>query len=126
MVSFFLKGWNKIAIISFGCFVIVMVLLYAINLERFHDESEEKFTYFYNSSIAGKITCDPYAGSSGTYFCVEGKRFNFLPYSNIHNDNNIFSRFANVGDSIYKEAKSDTLILIKGNNVYEYTFWKNN
>lgn len=119
-----LAGWSKSAKIAFGIFIGLLVISYIFYARRFHQKGEAEFIDFYRSDIIGTISCKTYAGSSGAYFCVDDERYNFHPYTSDLNDNKIFEYLAETGDSIYKPAYSDTLILIKEGKKYRYTFSK--
>lgn len=119
-----LTGWSKSAKIAFGVFIGLLVISYIFYARRFYQKGKSEFKDFYRSDIVGTISCKTYAGSSGAYFCVDDERYNFHPYTSDLNDNKIFEYLAEPGDSIYKPAYSDTLLLIKEGRKYRYTFIK--
>jgi hypothetical protein len=119
-----LVGWSKSAKMAFGLFIVLLVISYIFYARRFYQKGEVEFKDFYRSDIIGTISCKTYAGSSGTYFCVDDERYNFHPYTSDLNNNKIFDYLAEEGDSIYKPAYSDTLVLIKEGKRYQYTFSK--
>jgi hypothetical protein len=85
-----------------------------------------EFEFFYSSQLSGKIVkIDRYVRASNFVIDNNPAEFAFYPFTNENlNGNEIFSYLAVPGDSVYKPAYSDTLLLIKGNNVYAYTFQK--
>lgn len=93
-----------------------------------NNKYKKEFDIFYSSYISGKIIkIDKY--SRGSNFVLENnpRKFSFYPYVDEHlNNNEIFQYLATPGDSIYKPAYSDTLLLIRGNRIYSYTFQKIN
>lgn len=101
--------------------VVVMVVILAT-----HDISKVEnphFTKFYNTALDGRLA-SVYA-SRETYIRVGASReeYAFYPRSNDSlDDGNYFPRFAEVGDSVRKPARSDTLYLLKNGRTYKYLF----
>lgn len=83
-----------------------------------------EFEKFNGSEIRGAIETKVDASVSGTYFKVNGQRYNFHPYTADINSNSIFSYTAGIGDSVFKESDGDTLVLVKAGRTYKYTFQK--
>lgn len=85
-----------------------------------------EFDLFYLSRLSGKIIkIKEY--SRGSNFALNNSQveYSFYPYIDKQfNNDEIFQYIAKPGDSIFKEANSDTLFLIKGNKIYSYTFRK--
>lgn len=119
-----LVGWSKPAKIAFGIFIGLLVILAIFQSMHTKKKGKKEFKEFYTTTITGMISCVPNGSTAGTYFCVDGNRYNFHPYTADINENKIFSRFAAVGDSIYKPAYADTLVLVKNGKKYMYIFSK--
>lgn len=87
---------------------------------------KQEFDLFYSTRLSGKIVrTEEY--SRGANFVLDNNpvEFTFYPYTDKHlNNGKIFQYIAEIGDSIYKPAYSDTLILIKNDRSYSYTFKK--
>ncbi|WP_118976940.1 hypothetical protein [Taibaiella koreensis] len=102
-----------------GCFIFVGMIYQ-------NNKVAEEFDLFYASSLSGRIVkTDKY--SRGANFVLDNnpKQLTFYPYiDKTSNNNNVFQYLAKPGDSIYKPAYSDRLLLIKSNKVYAYTFQK--
>ena len=81
---------------------------------------------FYSTRLSGKIVrTEEY--SRGANFVLDNNpiEFTFYPYTDKYlNNDEIFQYIAKPGDSIFKPAYSDTLLLIKGGKIYLYTFQK--
>lgn len=84
------------------------------------------FDLFYSSFLNGRITkVDKY--SRGAIFKLNNSstKYTFYPDTDKNlNEGEIFQYLAQPGDSIYKQPFSDTLILIKDDKTYLYTFKK--
>ncbi|MCG8387833.1 MAG: hypothetical protein MJA30_19935 [Cytophagales bacterium] len=119
-----LAGWSKPAKIAFGIFIGLLILLAIFQSMHVDKRAEQRFERFYNSSLEGRISCQPEGSVAGSKFCIENQKFYFHPYTSELNRNKIFEYLAESGDSIYKPAYSDTLILIKEGKEYRYTFAK--
>jgi hypothetical protein len=83
-----------------------------------------EFEKFNDSEISGVIETKVDASVSGTHFQVKRQRYKFHPFTADINSNSIFSYTAEVGDSVFKKKGGDTLILIKAERTYKYTFSK--
>ena len=90
-----------------------------------HDKPEKKENLFFISSkIAGRLL-EISAGSNGERFRVTNSDHVYVFKSAVSylNGNEPFSSSAKIGDSVFKEAFSDTLTLLtKSGKVYRYTF----
>lgn len=110
-----------------GCIgiVIFIILIYLFTAQNIGENREEQFfNRFYTTNINGVLE---YAkiGYHGSVFKVNGleEEFVFYPYTNELNENKIFYNIAKQGDSIIKEAYSDTLqIKKKDGKIYKYKF----
>lgn len=108
---------------------IILVLIITVIYIRFFDERDNRralqfYNYFYEKNIKGVLE-SVRGGRHGSIFKVKGfDEFTFHPCSGKLNNNKIFDYFAAKGDSIYKQAYSDTLKLIKNEKTYLYTFQK--
>lgn len=85
----------------------------------------KRFDVFFNSNLNGEIQKIgiKHHGVSLKMNNDENE-YVFYPYTSDLNDKNVFNYFANAGDSIIKPFNTDTLILIKQNKRYKYTFQK--
>lgn len=99
----------------------VFAYFHSIYLNRI---SLKRFNKFYSSNIEGIISCEVDGSIAGEFFCVNEEEFCFLPYTSEINNNSIFDYTAKIGDSVYKPAFCDTLLLIKPDHTYKYTFEK--
>jgi len=112
-------------------FIIVLFLLIGgliFIAIRYQDKKVRKeFDLFYSSHLSGTIVkVDKYSRSANFVLNNNPTKFSFYPYIDKDlNNNEIFQYLVNPGDSVYKPAYSDILLLIKGNKVYSYTFQKN-
>jgi len=92
---------------------------------RYQDKKVRKeFDLFNSSHLSGTIVMvDKYSRSANFVLNNNPTEFSFYPFIDKNlNNNEIFQYVAKPGDSIYKPAYSDILLLIKGNKVYSYTF----
>jgi len=108
-------------------YVIVLVVmifsLAVVSQVISRSKGRKLYKQFYQSEIRG--TLENTSGSTGTtYFLIGNIEYGFYPKTNTLNEFKIFSRNAKAGDSIIKPAYTDTLMLIKKNKVYLYTFKK--
>jgi hypothetical protein len=85
----------------------------------------KRFDEFFNSNLNGEIQKIGIK-HHGVALKInnEENEYVFYPYTSDLNDKNVFNYFANVGDTILKPSNTDTLILIKQNKRYKYTFQK--
>jgi hypothetical protein len=85
----------------------------------------KRFDVFFNSNLKGEIQKIgiKHHGVSLKMNNDENE-YVFYPYTSDLNDKNVFNYFANACDSIVKPINTDTLILIKQNKRYKYTFQK--
>ena len=94
---------------------------------RYQDKKvKREFDLFHSSTLSGKIIkIDKYSRGSNFILDDNPTEFAFYPYIDKSlNNGEIFQYVCQLGDSIYKPAYSDTLVLIKGDKVYSYTFQK--
>jgi len=82
----------------------------------------EEFKIFNEANISGHIQEKVDGSVSGTRIKVNGQVYYFLPTTGKENDNGIFSYTAEVGDSLFKQSFSDTLLLFKKGKLLKYTF----
>lgn len=86
----------------------------------------QHFKKFNKANIEGVLLYVKLA-YKGIAFRITGdtEEYVFYPYTNKElNNSSIFGYTATIGDSVIKPAYSDTLKLIKGNEVLKYTFAK--
>ena len=108
-------------------FIFIAIFLFVFFGIPYQDRKvSSEFHEFYSNKIEG-IIIDVEKLSRSSAFKINNSAlsFNWFPYTNKSlNENEIFSRFASVGDSVFKAAYSDTLILFKNGKEYKYTFQK--
>ncbi len=108
-----------------GLFILIGFLIY-FGMQYQDKKVKKEFDLFYSSSLSGTISkIDEYSRSSNFSLVNNSSEFTFYPYVDKGlNDSEIFQYLAKPGDSIYKPAFSDTLLLIKSHKVYSFTFQK--
>ncbi|RFS23491.1 hypothetical protein DVR12_10790 [Chitinophaga silvatica] len=114
---------KKIWVIIFLALVVVSAILYqSIKVKQ---RAKRNFDHFYNSDLNGKIS-DITVSVGVVYFKLDkgDEQYGFIPITSELNNNMPFFNTARIGDSIVKPVKSDTLKIIKGNQVYLYSFRK--
>jgi hypothetical protein len=104
--------------------VILLVTLAVFNQRRLRKRATENYHQFYNAEIIGRIETKVSASKGSSRFQVNGKEYSFSPYTSDLNDNSIFEHTAEPGDSIFKEQRQDTLLVIKPAKILKYTFYK--
>ena len=110
-------------------FVIIFLIIgaaYIYIAQKFGNERNKRlFIQFDTTNIHGVIN-NVGIRYHGSYFKIIGNKndFVFFPNTGKLNGFNIFDQLAQKGDSIIKPAYSDTLVLIKNNKKYLYTFGK--
>lgn len=111
-------------------FIIWMIILVGVTIfvgiPYQNKKGKKEFELFYSSPLSGKISTIQ-KNSRASNFTLDNNpnKFAFYPYTDKQlNNNEIFQYIAEPGDSIFKPAYSDTLLLIKGNKTYVYTFRK--
>lgn len=88
---------------------------------------KRQFDLFFNSNLNGVIEfVDIKYHGVAFKLTNDINEYVFYPYTSHLNNKNIFNQFANVGDSIVKPMMSDTLILLKNNKQFKYTFQEDN
>lgn len=112
----------KLVLIGIVCVVPIAILHQVKNSQR----GKEKFKNFNEANINGKLN-EVKIGYKGSVFTLinDSTEYVFYPYTNQSiNKAQIFNYIARKGDSIIKPAYSDTLKLIKSDEVLKYTFKK--
>jgi len=108
---------DKIIIIIFCCVAIVVYMV--ISQISFKKKNRIQYQEFMQANIDGKLN---YIGQSNgvVYIEIEGdkKRYSFIPIE--VQGRRYFAYFAHVGDRVIKTPQSNTLTLLKGQNVYRY------
>lgn len=111
-------------------FIILMIILVVVTIfvgiPYQNKKGKKEFQLFYSSQLAGRIIkIEEYSRASNFMLDNNPNEFAFYPYTDKQlNNNEIFQYIAEPGDSIFKPAYSDTLLLIKGGKNYVYTFQK--
>lgn len=111
-------------------FITWILILLCVTIFYFIPSQNKKvkaeFDLFYFSRLSGKIIKNE-EYSRGANFTLNNSQveYSFYPYVDKQlNNAEIFQYLAKPGDSIFKESNSDTLLLIKKNKTYAYTFKK--
>jgi hypothetical protein len=101
-------------------------VIYLIFAQKYGAEKMKKEYQFFNTNNICGIIKEVNCSKEGCKVKLIGsvKEFAFFPYTSAFSDNRIFSLTALPGDSIVKNAYSDSLILIKTDKRYVYTFRK--
>ncbi|PZR02960.1 MAG: hypothetical protein DI539_27105 [Flavobacterium psychrophilum] len=102
-------------------------MIYIVIGTRYQDKKVKKeFTAFNSSMLSGKIKrINEYSRSANFTLDNNPQEFRFFSYPNKKlNNNEIFQHLAIQGDRVYKAAFSDTLLLIKKERTYYFTFQK--
>lgn len=116
---------KKKKIISRAVFVIFGVIYLIISQIYGTKRFKNQLRTFDESEIIGRIE-KVRISHHGTGFnlSTDSTEYIFYPYTSELNKKNVFHQYAKKGDSIIKLRLSDTLILIKKNVDYKYTFQK--
>ncbi|HEY3404953.1 MAG TPA: hypothetical protein VGK59_16300 [Ohtaekwangia sp.] len=101
---------------------VMVVILIVLQQKRRLKRATENFHHFDQAAFAGRIQEKPSVRKGSVIVRVNGKEYTFYPYTSDLNNNTIFESVAQAGDSIFKEAKGDTLYLVKPGGVLKYTF----
>jgi len=106
--------------------ITVVAVLIFVGINYQNKKVRKEFNLFYSSHLSGRIIkIDNYSRNSNFILDNNSAEFAFNPYTDKKlNNSEIFHYIAKPGDSIYKPAHSDTLLLIKGDKNYYYTFQK--
>jgi hypothetical protein len=83
----------------------------------------KQFDVFYTAELKGSIE-QVNIKNHGIAFKLTNdiNEYEFHPYTSDLNENQIFDHLATQGDSLIKASKSDTIILVKSQKKYKYTF----
>ena len=111
-------------IIVFASIAIAYVALAQYYGDR---KAKRQFDLFFNSNLIGTLEYVDVKFHGVAFKLInDDNEYVFYPYTSLLNDMKIFNHFANVGDSIFKPIKSDTLVLVKNHRQYKYNFQKIN
>jgi hypothetical protein len=115
---------NKFGLISL-IVLLLLLFVFLINICSPEDKLKRASDFFYNSTINGEIV-KVGVKYHYTYFKIKGDSslYIFNPITESVNNNKVFLGFAKSGDTIMKDSKADTLILLKKNHRYKYRFEK--
>ncbi|MFY0255837.1 hypothetical protein ACDQ55_17990 [Chitinophaga sp. 30R24] len=113
---------RTLILILLAMIVVSAILYQSIKVKK---RAKRNFDLFYEADLDGKIS-DMTVSVGVVYFKLDksDKKYGFIPITNELNNNMPFFNTARIGDYIMKPIKSDTLKLIKGDNIYLYTFRK--
>jgi hypothetical protein len=115
------KKWKLFFIIFLSIIALIIIMIQPLLKEQYENEFDE-FNKAELLGIIDKIEIKHHG--VGFRLNNNANEFVFFPYTNKINNNKIINLFAKRGDSIIKSSFSDTLILIKDNKKYRYTFNK--
>ena len=101
---------------TLGAVIFICIILLSKRNDEFFKVDDK---IFYSSQINGRIETI-YANIGAVHVTLGSKEFVFVPISCVDNESKIFSSFAKIGDSLYKQSYSDTLTLFKHGKVYYY------
>jgi hypothetical protein len=119
---------NRITILI-PILILITTFIVLVSTMMHFDEKRDKmeFNTFFNAKITGKIVFVDFRHKKDA-FKVNNNDSVFFFVSSLHymhDKGNFFSDEAEKGDSVYKEAFSDTLFLFKKNGeMYMYSFAK--
>lgn len=118
-----IEKMKRYIFIGLGLIFITLYLILGFLWDR---KGNRNLTIFISTSIEGRLTY-VYGGSGGESFRVNNSRntYNFLSNMNYWNNYTPFSEAGKIGDSVFKPAFADTLLLIKkSGRIYKFTFKK--
>jgi predicted membrane protein len=113
---------RNLKILGFG----LIAIIYIAFAQIFGNKRDKRnFDKFYSSEIRGSLK-EVEIKYHGVGFRVhnDSTEYVFYPYTSIINQKKIFDHFATKGDSVIKKRHQDTLILLKEDRRYLYTFQK--
>ena len=111
-------------------FLIGVIISFAILIVcgiKYQDRKvNREFDFFYSNSLLGRIVKSSKSSRSALIVLNNSKHeYEFYPYAIKKGKKKlIFQYTALPGDSVYKQAYSDTLLLIKSDETLYYTFKK--
>ena len=115
---------NKKYLIATICFVIFAFIVTSFQMKIY----KEKESLFFNENITGKIIRITSGGRHLTYMKLDKpkREINVLIETNIliKNEQALFYDIAQVGDSLYKPAYSDTIYLYRKDSLIKVCFNK--
>src|SRR6185437_6463213 len=116
-----MKNSNRILLILL---VLICVAGYMFMTSNADKSASNQFHVFNSHTIAGRITY-LFSSVGGERFRINDSAQQYTFNSITHRDGINFTAAANLGDSVYKKAFSDTLYLIKKDSTtYQFTFIK--
>ncbi|MGZ2369580.1 hypothetical protein ACXR6G_07320 [Ancylomarina sp. YFZ004] len=107
--------------IKYIIIALIFVVVYVVITELIFKNRRQ---LFYESNLQGKLI-EIYSSRDGIKISINSndKSYRFYPIKSFDTSKS-FENVAQIGDSIIKPTKSDTLKLIKKGKVYLYTFRK--
>jgi hypothetical protein len=114
---------NNFKIIGFILLIITLGIYLLMQIFPPKERGKKLEKIFHNTNIQG-VVIKTGIRYHQAFFMIKGDTTIYVcnPIRSINNKGKPFIGFAKVGDSIIKKAHGDTLILIKSNNKYKYTF----
>ena len=114
---------SKKSIIVIFSFVTISIIYLLLSQYYGRRRAIRQYENFYYADIYGKIE-NIEIKYHGTGFKILGdsNEYVFYPYTSALNNDRIIYYFAKPGDLIIKRSKSDTLILVKSQMEYKYTY----
>jgi hypothetical protein len=85
---------------------------------------QKQYVFFYKKDIQNGVLTYIYGSNGGTRFKIDGEEDVFTFFPDFVNYNVSFENVAEIGDTVVKPSKSDTLILIHHRKQYRFTFEK--
>ncbi len=102
----------------------VLTLTYILIAQKYGSKRDLKqFDKFFTAELRGSIEWVKIK-NHGVAFKLNNNinEYVFHPSTSSLNENHIFDHFAAPGDSLIKASKSNTMILVKDQKKYKYTF----
>ena len=116
-----MKNSNRILLILL---VLICVIGYRFMISNADKNTINDYREFNSHTIAGRIT-SLFSSVGGERFRLDHSPEEYIFNSITRRDGKSFTAAADLGDSIYKKAFSDTLYLIKKDSTtYQFTFIK--
>jgi hypothetical protein len=103
--------------------ILVVLLIVILGLKYTKDNARENFKQFYSANLNSEIEYWEIA-SKGIRFKLKDNKMKYVFYPKVDRIGRIFEHVANKGDIIMKTPSSDTLKLIKENEILSFTFEK--
>lgn len=113
----------KLGIVGIACFITLYML---VNV--YHKRTLKKHFYFFDSAkLCGRISSIEYREKMQVISLNNSdSKYYFYPYSSINSGKSVFFEdIAQLNDSVFKPAFSDTLLLTKSKSeIYKFIFYQ--